>query len=710
MAYKVGDLELNIALTGDDALSALSSQIGSLSKKAKNTSGSGKGGQSSLFSAAKLFNFNKILSFFRGSVQALQKIARYSAQVIQYGVDYTETLNIWQVAMKGNLSMAEEFVQKMNKAYGISTETLMNAQAIFKNMIGSLGQISENTAYNISESITQMAIDYASLYNVSIDSAITKFQAALAGQVRPIRSVSGYDITENTLYQLYQSLGGTKTMRQLSRTEKQLLSIYAIFEQMGSSGAIGDMTKTLDQFANQSRMLTENWKEIMTWIGVSLQYLLQEENVLQEINAALIFATEFAKSFAYSLGYVDPNFALSWADNVEETEEAVDNLTSKLLGFDKIRAMDSGESENILGIDQSLLEALSSYSSFIDQADNKARKLAESWMEVTFWTRNANGELEFNEESAANIKSFFQEIINTLKDLKPIFAELFENLINSGILTQILKTGSIFTKLIVKLLDTLLPIFADVIGGILPIINEVLNGLLMILDGVQVIVNAFGDLSDSFLVFFDIIRYFSKFWNLLLQGLNWVLNIVLTIVSPVIEFFSKAVNLVLQIFNTLWKAVSSIKDLIRGLLDGDMEKFLQILSDIVVPFLDAFTSFKKENWKTGESGDGGKKYRDLLTENAKNTSFFDNYANGGLPDKGTVFRAGEAGAEIVYNTPSGQSGVANVQQIAQAQKLALDSWWAKAKYDIPSFQGVSDNGIYTVVTNEAQRRGNHWAK
>lgn len=47
------------------------------------------------------------------------------------------------------------------------------------------------------------------------------------------------------------------------------------------------------------------------------------------------------------------------------------------------------------------------------------------------------------------------------------------------------------------------------------------------------------------------------------------------------------------------------------------------------------------------------------------------YAEGGLPDKGTMFIAGEAGAEMVYNMPSGQSGVANVSQIEQAFYNAL---------------------------------------
>lgn len=85
------------------------------------------------------------------------------------------------------------------------------------------------------------------------------------------------------------------------------------------------------------------------------------------------------------------------------------------------------------------------------------------------------------------------------------------------------------------------------------------------------------------------------------------------------------------------------------------------------------------------------------------------FANGGMPDKGSLFVAGEQGAEFVYNMPSGQSGVANVQQIAQAvyqgSYQATMDWWKTAKNDIPQFQGVSDTGIYQIVKGEMRRRG-----
>ena len=47
------------------------------------------------------------------------------------------------------------------------------------------------------------------------------------------------------------------------------------------------------------------------------------------------------------------------------------------------------------------------------------------------------------------------------------------------------------------------------------------------------------------------------------------------------------------------------------------------------------------------------------------------FADGGLPDKGSLFYAGEAGAELITTGPSGQTGVTNISQFKQAMVEAL---------------------------------------
>ena len=272
------------------------------------------------------------------------------AKIAQAGADYTETLNLWETAMTRNLDQATAFVKKMNEAYGISEKTLMNAQATFKNMLGSLGQISESVAYSLSEGITQMAIDYASLYNVTFDKAFEKFQSALAGQVRPIRSVSGYDITENTIYELYKQLGGEKSVRNLSRTEKQLLAILAVFNQMEASGAIGDLNKTMNSYANQSRVMAEAWSELVSYAGMLLTYIVQESGLITKITAGILTISRYFKALAKSIGAVvsfGGDIFGGTETSAENASDAIDGLNGKLLDFDKFRALNENQDNRL---------------------------------------------------------------------------------------------------------------------------------------------------------------------------------------------------------------------------------------------------------------------------------------------------------------------------------------------------------------------------
>lgn len=358
-------------------------------------------------------------------------------KVFDYAVEYTETLNLWQVAMRNNRQEADEFVKTMNKAYGISTQTLMNYQAIFRNMLSSLGGISENTSYALSEYLTQMAVDYASLYNTSIDRAMTTFQAVLSGQVRPIRSIAGYDITETTIFQLYQQLGGTKTMRQLTQTEKRLLRIYAVFQQMESSGAIGDLNRTLGNTANQMRIMSEASKELQTWFGLIMEDIFKP--ALPIINAFLITLTNITKAIAKMRGV--QLFEGGAVESVKELNSELDNIQGKLLSFDRFEALSSNEDSgsNLLGIDENLLNGLSRYKSLLSEITGAAQSLAEKW--TSWWVDEETGELTEQAQLLSDILKTIGIVLGSA-----IFINLGSKLLKLGGLLLGINKGLSITK------------------------------------------------------------------------------------------------------------------------------------------------------------------------------------------------------------------------------------------------------------------------
>ena len=116
-------------------------------------------GSNSASKLAKSLNFGSMIAKLYFVRNITKQLGQDLAKVVQYGIDYEETLNLWQVAMKGNIAQARIFVSEMNKAYGISSATVMNYQATFKNMLSALGGISQDTAYGLSEALSQMALD-----------------------------------------------------------------------------------------------------------------------------------------------------------------------------------------------------------------------------------------------------------------------------------------------------------------------------------------------------------------------------------------------------------------------------------------------------------------------------------------------------------------------------------------------------------------------
>lgn len=652
-------------------------KFGSIMNVANGGGNSSKGG---FFNLGKFFNIAVAIRF-----------GRAMANIVQYGTDFTETLNLWQVAMRDNLDQADEFIKKMNKAYSISQKTLMNAQATFKNMIGSLGNISDTVAYQLSESILQMAVDFSSLYNVTFENAITKFQAVLAGQVRPIRSQSGYDVTETTLYQVYQQLGGTKTQRQLNRTEKQLLSIYAVFQQMQRSGAVGDLSKTLDNFANQSRMMTENFKELKSYVGLFFQDLLQSWGVLKYINASLIFLTEVVKALTK---YEAPNFIEGMFDSTVAENEALDELQGKLLDFDKFRALDSTSTTSDLAIDQTILDAVSQYQSILENVNNEARELATTWLEAIGFTKDENGLLSISEEK-----------LQLIKDILTGIEIVLGLIIGAGIISSIEKiitTLGLFNKSL-NLTQTLL-----------------LSGVIFALIKMK---EAF-DEGDHYAG----VLYATIATGLLVVWISLNKEMLKTTLINIKGFFS---NLATTLNRETTPALLGAKKAVSGLQIGlglvgtaifslGLRTFITNLNKmgttakILIPIFATLAAVIAA-MSVAKSGMLAMVTAGMIAAGVAlavgSILAVPKYAVGASDiDSGTLFVAGEAGkTEAVYAGSNGKTNVANVQQMKAAFYQALVEYGETHKDNQPIVVTLDGEVIYRNTTAQAKRRGQHWS-
>lgn len=664
--FSAGDLTLSIGATASETLKILDAVIGRLDLIEKGLGGI-KGNSSYIRKSSRTPKSSGFgLAKVGVSVYMLRRMGRFMGNLVQAGSDYYETLNLWQVAMRGNLDTADQFINKMNKAYGISTKTLMNAQAIFKNMIGSLGQISDATAYALSEALVQMSADFSSLYNVQLEKAFEKMQAMLAGQVRPIRS-AGLDMTETTLFMFYQQLGGTKTMRQLNRTEKQLLSILAVYNQMGSAGALGDMTKTLNSFANQSRMMVEYWRELKSWSGLLIKDLIEQSGLLIYINATLITITEVVKAIARARGLGEENFIDGMFESAELANEEIDELQGKLLDFDKFRSLE-GATASPLAIDEKLLEAISGYSSKIDQAQNAAQKLADTWLE--FWLTDEGTLTPEAERLLDTIESlskallilvgikFSAWIIKGVKDLITLGGSIkvVTGLLTVGLLYSIIRAieafregdyviGILSVTIGVILVGALLKSKLTAMGATVELGKFYMTiGLLTV--GITVLVSGISMFTSNF----DKLSTRAKVWIPILAGLAGVIT---------------AVAAGLTFMKGNWIGAIGLGATVAGI-------GLMVGTQLAIP-----------NYEMGAS--------DI--------------------DSGTVFRAGEFGkTEAVYTGTNGKTNVANVRQMEQAFYNALSRHSREGNGTIIVQAYLDGEKVYENTTARAKAQGNVWAK
>lgn len=587
------------------------------------------------------------------TIRYAKKLGVAIGKMVQSGMDFTETLNLWQKAMRGNVSEARNFITEMNRAYGISEKTLMQYQATFKNMLSAMSRISEDTAYKLSEAMSRMALDYASLYNVSIEETMSKFQAVLSGQIRPIRTISGYDVSEQSIFGVYQQIGGTKTMRQLDQTEKRMLRILAIFYQMDETKAIGDMAQTLYTNANQFRIMKEQAQEFTMWVGNGVSYLLEESRILVHINAALIVMKELAKGIAYSLGYREETVAQTLFEDMQDANEEAEKF-SGLLGFDKFQALKSGTGQNATDIESVLLSAMEKYESMLGKVNNPAMEKAEKvlhglGLEMTYYAN-------VGEKAFEGTEAEFQKWYDTLTEVE-----------KKQVSVQKVFDVSPITDYVEKVKTILIPFIG------VTLVASFVNSFAII---AKVVKFAFAGMGKSMLPFI-----------ILATGVGMAVMNIIELVQKWDELSAKEriSKALLAIAGAAMAAAAAI-----GIFKGVATGGVAIASIIAVT--------------TAVTG--------IMLASKGSLSNIAKFANGGVPQKGSLFYAGEAGAELVTNTGGGKSAVMNMQQLQVAITRGMIAAMSTQSGGTSGSVNLSVDGqsLFSITKGYAKKNGYDFVK
>ena len=371
----------------------------------KNT---GEQGNNVVNAIKKTINFSAIALGARQALSTLSEMTNAS-------VDYAETVNLFNVSFGKGIDglnqyyeKAIEFQETLEEKLGVNIGESMKYQALFNSMTKSMG-LGAEYAYTLSENLTKLGYDLASLYNIDTQSAMTKLRAGLAGETEPLRAL-GLDITEQSLGPVAESLGITESIRNMSQAEKTVLRYITVLRQ--AQIAQGDFANTMESPANQLRIFNAQVTAFKRNMGNLWQGLLG--NILPYINAIMMVINELLKMVAKLFGFEVYNQPVNISasvgaddladdfgtasDNLGDAGKKAKELKRQLMGFDEINNITLNDDTSsgsgggasggasVGGIDQRLLDALKGYDNLMDRVSNKATEIRDKildWLGVT---------------------------------------------------------------------------------------------------------------------------------------------------------------------------------------------------------------------------------------------------------------------------------------------------------------------------------------
>ena len=461
------------------------------------------------------FNTAKITTF----IASINKLTKTMSGYTKKSATYLENINLLDVAFNSNTNEAKKFVNTLSEMYGLDESWGYKTVGIFKQLANAMG-LADEVGTKMSKTLTQLAIDTSSLYNIDVEDTVSILQSALAGQTKPARRL-GADITQSTLQLTLDTAGIDRAVESLTYAEKRLVIIASILDQTQKS--FGDWGRTMDSVANQMRIFQQQTERLTRAIGNVFLPVLKI--VLPYFNAFLMILTEIISWFAILIGYKEEEFdffggasqdVIDFSDGLASANENAKKLKSGLRGFDKLNNIttpSTNANTNIGagGVDSGILdlfnEASDNYMNSLENIENKATKIRDKvmdWLGFTKIIDEETGDVSFKFDHITGgtvlgalavggiIYSGIKKIVGFFKSIstiKGLAGGLFDKLTKKGsidgadtLIGQVGNAGDSASKLKFQL-----PSFSTILKGI--------GELALIIGACTAIVAAYGALS-----------------------------------------------------------------------------------------------------------------------------------------------------------------------------------------------------------------------
>lgn len=599
-------------------------------------------------------------------------ITKFTKECIQAASDLQEVANVTDVTFGQSANVVNEWAKKQAANFGLSETSAKRYIGTYGTMAKQFNFTTEQAA-KMGVEMTKLTGDVASFYNMDDKASATKLKSVFTGETESLKEL-GVVMTEANLNNYALEKGYGKTVKQMSEHEKVLLRYSFVMDKL--SHTQGDFQRTSDGWANSVRKLKLNYENLKIEIGNELlpvagQMLSTVSKGLQVISPIVVNvahtvrlyseawknASDTTKAFI-KIAFGAVAVMLVIPKIVAITSKAVELLTAKALTL-------TTALQALLGIAGIILAAVA-FNELSKQVEQiKATEAASDLGNLGDTAEIASGAVD-------DLADSVNDLSESTKGMELFLASFDEvNKVGDG--------GSLMSGLINT--EDLANINGAAAGlGDLNSIMEELNG-------------SISDMSKGMIFspewWEEKKKFFGGYWDYLKQSIKdgTLIEDFLTTWGEVDAWFQETFPGWYKFWEGLGEKVYDIVDeakkTIAGWIDTIKNKF-QELSDAFEnsAWFKYFSNAGSNLYDVMHENDDnepetfsytspvtGKTYNNVLKYNADGSEselykkYGSRHAAGGFPNKGSLFLAGETGAELVGNFGGSQTKVINQSQI-----------------------------------------------
>ena len=212
--------------------------------------------------------------------------------------DLTEVQNVVDVTFGKYASMVEDMSKTSIEDFGMNELTVKQVSSRFQAMGSAMG-IAQDRMADMSIELTKLTADMASFYNMEQKDVAEDLESVFTGQTRPMRTY-GVDLTQATLKEWALKQGIDANIESMSQMEKTMLRYQYVMAH--TTQAQGDFVRTADTWANQVRILKQNFEQLAIIIGKVFINTLKP--VVKAINGFMSSILNFATTVYNALGKI----------------------------------------------------------------------------------------------------------------------------------------------------------------------------------------------------------------------------------------------------------------------------------------------------------------------------------------------------------------------------------------------------------------------